>query len=63
MNNFEFKEEYFNLNHLEDCCIYIKHVFNHSNYINPSFEIKWHRTNIKITKNKKWFIERFGKFI
>lgn len=63
VNNFEFKEEYFNLNHLEDCCIYIKHEFNHSSYINPSYEIKWHRTNIKITKNKKWFIERFGKFI
>ena len=62
-HNLEFKEEYFNLNHLEDCCIYIKHEFNHSSHIKPRHKKKGHRTNIKIRKDKKWFIERFGKFI
>ena len=63
INNFKFKEEYFYLNHLEDCCIYVKHEFNHSSFLTPNLEQKWHRTKIKIKKDKKWFIKRFGKFI
>jgi hypothetical protein len=63
INNFKFKEEYFYINHLEDCCIYIKHEFNHSSFAIPHLEQNWHRTKIKISKDKKWFIKRFGKFI
>ena len=29
-NNLEYKEIYFNINHMEDRCIYIKHNFKHS---------------------------------
>lgn len=62
-NNFKFKDEYFNINHLEDSCIYIKHEFNHSTYQHELLNNKWHRTNIKVDKSKEWFIERFGNFI
>jgi len=62
-NNYEFKDEYFNINHLEDSCIYVKHEFNHSSYQHSSLNENWHRTNIKIDKHKEWFIERFGNFI
>lgn len=62
-NNLEYKEIYFNINHMEDSCIYIKHNFNHSELSNKNIDTNWHRTTIKIKKNKKWFIERFGKFI
>ena len=62
-NNLTYKEEYFNVNHLEDSCIYIKHNFNISTIVNPGFNENWHRTNIKVDKPKEWFIERFGNFI
>lgn len=62
-NNYEFKDEYFNINHIEDSCIYIKHEFNHSTYQHALLNTKWHRTNIKVDKPKEWFIERFGNFI
>lgn len=62
--NFKYKEEYFNINHMEDCCcIYIKHLFNHSSYSNGALNKKWHRINIKIKENKKWFINRFDNFL
>ena len=60
-NNLEYKEIYFNINHIEDSSIYIKHKFNHSELSNKSKN--WHKTNIKIKKSKKWFRERFGNFI
>ena len=62
-NNLEFKDEYFNINHLEDSCIYVKHNFNHSTYQHELLNERWHRTNIKLDKPKEWFIERFGNFI
>ena len=62
-NNFEFKEEYYNVNHLEDSAIYIKHNFNVSSHEHNILNQKWHRTNIKVDKPKEWFIERFGNFI
>jgi len=62
-NNLEFKDEYFNINHLEDSCIYVKHDFNHSTYQHELLNKKWHRTDIKVNKPKEWFIERFGNFI
>ena len=63
MNNLKFKKEYFYLNHLEDCCIYVKHEFNHSSFMIPRLKKKWHRSKKKIKKDKLWFITRFGKFI
>ena len=63
LHNFKYKEEYFNINHLEDCCIYIKHWFNLSVSSIPSYENRWHRTSIKVNQSKKWFINRFGNFI
>lgn len=62
-NNLVYNEAYFNINHLEDSCIYVKHNFNISTMINPSLNDNWHRTNIKVDKPKEWFIERFGNFI
>lgn len=62
-NNLEFKEDYYNINHLEDSAIYIKHNFNMSSYEHNILNTKWHRTNIKVDKPKEWFIERFGNFI
>ena len=62
-NNLEYKERYFNINHMEDSCIYIKHKFNHSAWSDKNIDKNWHRTKIKIKNNKKWFRERFGKFI
>ena len=62
-NNLIYKDDYFNLNHLEDSGIYIKHNFNISTLKNPLLEKKWHRNNIKINQPKDWFIKRFGIFI
>ena len=61
-NNLEFKEIYFNINHMEDSSIYVKHEFNLSLKLGKKI-INWHKTNIKIKKDKKWFRERFGNFI
>lgn len=62
-NNLVYKDEFFNINHLEDSCIYIKHNFNISVMIHPDLNKKWHRSNIKINQSKEWFINRFGNFI
>ena len=62
-NNLEYKEIFFNINHIEDCCIYIKHKFNHSTWQKKKLDKNWHRTKKKIKKKKKWFVERFGNFI
>lgn len=62
-NNLNYNEKYFNINHLEDSCIYIKHNFNISTLKNPLLEKNWHRNKLKVNQSKDWFIKRFGKFI
>ena len=62
-NNFEFKEKYFNINHLEDSGVYVKHIINHSALKNKRYKKNWHRSKIKIKRDKKWWECRFGKFI
>lgn len=63
VNNLMYNEKYFNVSHLEDSGIYIKHDFNISVLKNPGFKKKWHRSNIQINQPKEWFIKRFGEFI
>ena len=62
-NNLEFKEKYFNINHLEDSGVYVKHILNHSTLKFQKFRKNWHRSKIKIKRDKKWWEYRFGKFI
>lgn len=57
--NFIFDESYFKLNTFKDYAwIYIQHDANHS-MLTTNIN-KWHRSNIKVNKSKKWFIENFG---
>jgi len=62
-NNLQYKTYYFNVNHMKDCCVYIKHSFNHSSFMIKKLKKKWHRTKKRIKKNKIWFVQRFGKFV
>jgi len=44
INKLEYEQNYFHVNHMKDCCIYIKHSFN------QKLRKKWHRTKKRIKK-------------
>ncbi|ORY26727.1 hypothetical protein LY90DRAFT_513662 [Neocallimastix californiae] len=60
---FEYNKSFFNINKLENSFIYVKHDFNHSSHYNPKLKTNWHRSKVKVEKDKNWFINRFGNFI
>lgn len=62
-NGFLFDDSYYNVNHLEDSSVYVKHNFNISSKTHVLLETKWHRSDIEVNMPKKWFVERFGDFI
>ena len=58
---FVYNKSYFNINKLENSFVYVKHNFNHSSHY--KFKKNWHRSKVKVEKDKDWFIKRFGNFI
>lgn len=62
-NGYMFDDSYYNVNHLEDSSVYIKHKFNISSKKHTLFNVKWHRSDIRVDMPKEWFVERFGNFI
>lgn len=56
-------EGFFNVNHMEDSCVYVKHDHNHSVEVCPIFKDGWHRSSVPVGMSLEWFVERFGDFI